>query len=276
MATIVKKKGAQGRWHILVMRSQGVVTNLAVSPLALLLAFLFALVFIAAAVLVGHRYFNLYWDHRELAAEHQEVLAKLHRLESLYAYQSTVANEYANLLNTGQRPDEADALPDAEPVPADSGQAPAEAGTPAGDSGGTFSPEAGPVAEPASPLDVWGGLFSDLPAEQPLNIDRLEVSGPSFRFHLTNEVAGTQAQGHLLILFAVESGDRIVLIPFPDFNFRIPNPDFTRGPAYNIRSSKPLAGRLDMPPGGRIVEMMAVAKSRDGQVVMKRVVRPKS
>ncbi len=268
---IVKQKNARGRWHILVMRSQGMVTDLVVSPLTLLLVFLFGLAFVVASGLVAHRYFNLYLEHRDLVGAHQEAVDKLHRLENLYAYQSTVASEYATLLNAGQRPEAAEPLPAAASA---ADPAAPEAGEPGGDDG-SFFPGGAAAGDAPGPLDLWGDQFPDPPADQPLGIEKLEISGRTFRFHLTNEEPGTQVQGNILMLFAVATGDRLVLIPFPDFDYRKPEPDFTIGPPYNIRSSKPVTGQLDLPPDGRVMGMMAVAKSQGGQVVMKRVISPK-
>lgn len=125
-------------------------------------------------------------------------------------------------------------------------------------------------------LDSWGDLFSDpaVPPEQELDIEKLRVDGPRFNFQLTNEAAGTQAQSDLLVLFVTESGGRISLIPFPNFEFKSTTPDFDRGPSYNIRSSKTISGRLNLARGAKVLEMMVVARSKSGNIVLKKKIKP--
>ncbi len=276
MAQAHPKKVSKGRWNILVMRSQGLVTNLSVSPVFLLFVFLFALAFTAVSIVVMHRYFDLYWEHGELAAAHQEAVDELARLRNLYTYQSTVASQYAHLLNAGGT--EEGAAGDsaaASPPPAETVAAPLTEAAPLdGETGGAFSPGQEEPEVEEGPLDSWGALFPDPDPRASLNVEKFEVKGRAFRFHLTNEIPGTQAQGHLLILFAVEADGRTFLIPYPEFNFRTGAVDFTLGPTYNIRSSKPVSGQLDMPPGGRIREMMVLAQSREGWLVMKKKIAP--
>lgn len=276
MVQVHRNKHSKSRWNILVMRPQGLVTSLSVSPIFLLILLLFSLAFAAVSIIVIHRYFDLVWAHGELAAAHQEAVDELARLRNLYTYQSTVASQYAHLLNAGEpEADEAAEIPADSSAPPEPAAEPAAGTAPSDDaSGGAFSPgNEAPEAE-AGPLDAWAALFPDPAPRASLNVEKFEVKGRAFRFHLTNEVLGTQAQGHLLILFTVEADGRTILIPYPEFNFRVREVDFTPGPTYNIRSSKPVSGQLDMPPGGRILEMMVLAQSQEGLVVMKKKITP--
>jgi hypothetical protein len=255
------------------MRSKGQVSNLSVSWFTLVFGLLFSVLFVAASIVVINRYFLLYPAHRDLEIAHKEMTRELHRLSNLYAYQYAVADDYAKFLNSVGRGD--DSAPEDQAQPPEAAEefipvAPLE------------QPE---EVEPTAPLltdadgfslDSWGDLFPDpaVPPEQELDIERLQVDGPRFNFRLTNESAGLLAQGDLLVLFAVENGDRISLVPFPDFDFKSTTPDFDRGPNYNIRSSKPISGRLNLARGAKVLEMMVVARARSGNIVLKKKITP--
>lgn len=261
----------KGRLNLLVMRSKGQVTNLSVSPFTLIFALLFALAFIGVSVVVMSRYYALYYDHKELAAAHQITAQELHRLRSLYSYQSSVASEYAKIMNAMNRADPQSGLDVSVPA---IGELPQATDQTTDNQGGAGDQTA------VNSLDDWAALFPDPtnPPEQILRIDDLQVSGRNFRFQLTNETGGKdKVQGRLLLLFAVEDQEgRLVLRPFPKFEVNSKDPDFNdRSPGYNITTSKQITGRLDdMPAGGVVVEMMAIGKSGDGQVVLKRKIAP--
>ena len=261
----------KGRLNLLVMRSKGQVTNLSLSPFTLIFALLFAVIFIAVSVVVMNRHYVLYYDHKELEAAHLITARELHRLRSLYSYQSSVALEYAKIMNAMNRADPQSGLDIS--VPAIGELPPAEDQR-------TESENSGGEPTAVSTLDDWAALFPEpaSPPEQVLNIDDLQVAGRNFRFQLTSETGGgDKVQGRMLLLFAVEDGEgRVVLRPFPNFEINSKDPDFNDGPGYNIRSSKQITGRLDMPAGDLVVEMMAVVKSHDGQVVLKKKVAPPS
>jgi len=261
-----------GRLNLLIMRSKGQVTNLSLSPFTLILAVLFGVAFIGVSIVVMNKYYTLYYDYQELSAAHQITARELHRHRSLYSYQSSVASEYAKIMNAMNRADPQSGLDVS--IPAIGDLPPVE-----------DQPDEGQEADSGNPqinsLDDWAALFPDpaSPPEQILNIGDLQVSGRNFRFQLTNESnTGTKAQGRMLLLFSVEDGEgRIVLRPFPDFEVNSKDPDFNnvRSPGYNITSSKQITGRLDdMPAGGLVLEMMAVVKSREGQVVLKKKIAP--
>lgn len=258
-----------GRLNLLVMRSKGQVTTLSISPFTLFFALLFGAAFIAVSVVIINRYYALYYDHQELEAVHRATAQELHRLRSLYSYQSSVASEYAKIMNAMNRADPQSGLDVSVPAigelppvedPATEGEGP--------DAGGALIASA----------DEWAALFPDPPAttEQILDIENLQISGRNFRFQLTNKAGdGTQVQGRLLMVFVVEDGQgRQILQPYPDFDVNSSDPDFNAGPGYNIRSSKQIAGRLNIPADGLILEMAAVAKSRDGQVALKKKIAP--
>lgn len=273
MAGVRKSTPSKGRVNILIMRSKGQVSNISLSWFTVIFGLLFTALFVAVSIVVINRYVLLYPDYRELEAAHQEMSRELHRLRNLYAYQYAVADDYAKFLNAVGREDQPgedgeDQYPEAieEFIPEAPLNLPEE-------------------SEPETPLlidadgfslDSWGDLFSD-PApslEQELNIEKLRVDGSRFNFQLTNEAAGTLAQGNLLALFVTESDGRISLAPFPDFDFKSTTPDFDRGPSYNIRSSKTINGRLNMPRGAKVLEMMVVVRARSGEIVLKKKIKP--
>lgn len=257
------------------MRSKGQVSNISLSWFTLVFGLLFSVLFVAASIVIMNRYFLLYPEYRDLEASHQEMARELHRLSNLYAYQYAVADDYAKFLNAVGRDEGSDQEGQGQERPPEAVE--------------EFIPAA-PLeppeeTEPAAPLltdadgfslDSWGDLFPDpaVAPEQELDIDRLRVDGPRFSFRLTNESAGLQAQGDLLALFAVETNGRISLVPFPDFDFKSTTPDFNRGPNYNIRSSKPVSGRLNLARGAKVLEMMVVARAKGGSIVMKKKIVP--
>ncbi len=112
-----------------------------------------------------------------------------------------------------------------------------------------------------------------IPPEQDIDAVRLRVTGGRFSFALlNNDDAGRAAQGRLLLLFAVETPDgKTSLITFPEFDPALAEPDFELGPGYNIRSGKTVDGRIDLPPSGVVTGMMVAAKSRGGNIVLKKL-----
>lgn len=275
MAGVRKTTPSKGRVNILLMRSKGQVSNLSLSWFTLVFGLLFSILFVAASIVIMNRYFLLYPAYRELEIAHKEMSRELHRISNLYAYQYAVADDYAKFLSSVGRGGEEETAAEGQARPPEA----AEEFIPAAP---LERPEEG---EPAAPLltdadgfslDSWGDLFPDpaVPPEQELDIERLQVAGPRFNFRLTNESAGSLAQGDLLVLFAVENEGRISLVPFPDFDFKTTTPDFDRGPNYNIRSSKPINGRLNLARGSKVLEMMVVARAKSGNIVLKKKIRP--
>jgi hypothetical protein len=61
------------------------------------------------------------------------------------------------------------------------------------------------------------------------------------------------------------------LLTFPNFDLSSPDPDFELGPGYNIRAGKTVEGRIQLPPGGVGKAVLVAAKSRAGNVVMKKI-----
>lgn len=258
-----------GRLNLLIMRSKGNVTTLSISPFTLIFALLFSVAFIALSIVVMNKYYALYYDHKELAAAHQTAAQELHRLRSLYSYQSSVASEYAKIMNAMNRADPQSGLDISIPA---IGELP-----PVGDplnEGEDSDPDNARI----NSLDDWAALFPDpaTPPEQSLDIEDLQMSGRNFRFQLTNESnSGTKAQGRMLLLFAVEDAQgRQILLPHPAFDVNSKDPDFNDGPGYNITYSKQITGQLKLSADGLVLEMMAVVKSRDGQVVLKKKIAP--
>ncbi|MDR2946746.1 MAG: hypothetical protein LBV79_08380 [Candidatus Adiutrix sp.] len=257
-----------GRLNLLIMKSKGEVTTLSVSPVMLVVALLFTIIFIAVSVVVINKYFVLYFDHEELVATHHVTAQELHRLQSEFSYQSRIVLDYNKIVNAMNR---ADPQSGEDVTIPDSGElAPAE-GPPT-----LTAPEA---AASVSTLDDWAALFPNpsTPPEQRLNIEELRISGRNFSFQLVNESNdGKVDQGRLLMVFlAQDERGSSVLLPDPQFDINSPEANFNNGPGYNIRNSKQIAGQVDnVPPGSRIVEMMVVAKSNSGRVVLKKKVKP--
>ncbi len=292
MAIKNRKKTSKGRFNILLMRSQGEVLNLAVSPFMLVVAFLFAIVFVVASINIMNRYFTLVLEYRDLSSAYKETADELGRLQSLYTYQASVADDYTNLMQALNRADPQQ-TPEAEEPPANSGQsgaaAPENGAAGAGDSQPAAGDESGATEaagaetpepevaglQPPLTLEEWANRLPDVAAqpEQRLNIDRLQVTGGRFSFALLNDdPGGRAAQGRLLLLFAVETQDGAArLVAFPDFDTNAAEPDFEMGPGYNIRAGKTVDGRIDLPPGGVVKGVMAAAKSRAGNIVMKKL-----
>ncbi len=277
----VKKNTDGRRWNLLIMRAKGEVTNLSISPFTLLLAFVFGLAFTAVAIVIINRYFVLYHDHQELAAIHQEAAEELNRLKNLYNYQSVLNDQYADIIGSvGQ-------VADIGPGPAETADS-ASVGEAVANNGDFIS--LGRIGSPVeeTPADAltdaegfslegWASLLAEPsdPLQQNLDIERLQVHGPRFRFQLVNEGDGTrQAQGRLLMLFAVEKDNKISMVPYPQFDIKSAQPEFGVGPSYKIRSAKPISGHLDIPAGAKVLEMMVVARSQAGDIVMKKKLTP--
>ena len=261
------KHKTSGWLNILVIRPRGPALSLAVRPLTLLLALLLGGLTLAAALAAG-LYLDIYPRHQELVTAHQETVRELTSLRNLYDYQYAVADDYARLLGAVARPELAE-----------SGETTAAAQD--------FIPQAAWPTPPLDPapsiadpsgrtLESWSDLLPNpaSPPEQELDIEQLRVTGPDFNFQLTNTGLGHQAQGRLLLLFAVQTGGQGLLAPYPDFDDQSPTPDFSQGLGYNIRSSKIIKGRLKLPADGQIVAMTAVAFTRGGQVVLKKKIAP--
>ncbi len=268
MALTGKHKAAKGRWNIVVMRSKGRVTTFSISPALLVAALVFALAFSAASIVVMNRYFEVYPAHRDLLAAHQEASRELARLQHLYAYQYAVADDYANLMKAVGQSDLGDGT-----GPAETNDAFIPLGALDDPSGTAVTAPNAPVDDPADQaLAAWAARFPDpaSPPEQELDVEQLEVDGATFKLRLFNRGLGRQVQGNLLMLFAVRDGERVILRPYPDFDPDSTDPDFSRGPAYNIRSSKPIGGRLNLPEGAVVREVMVVVRSRAGEVVLKK------
>ncbi|MDR1045669.1 MAG: hypothetical protein LBP33_11215 [Candidatus Adiutrix sp.] len=255
--------------------------DFSVSPVALLAFWLFVLILAAVSVVTVGRYFSLYLEHRDLEGVHREAALELSRLRRQFEYQSAVADDYLEIMNALGRIEAQDGPETAEASEAapENGEFIASGALEAlaaqvGSEGGR------PPAEPADGrLAAWADFFPGpaFPPEQELEIENLRINGGHFRFQLLNEGAGRQAQGRLLLLFAVEEADgQISLRPYPDFDPQSPRPDFEAGPAYNIRSSKPVSGQLELNGGDRVLEMMVIARSRAGNVVLKKKISPDS
>lgn len=258
----------KGRLNLLIMKHRGKATNVSISHFVIMLAIIFAVAFVMVSVVIINRYYILYYDYQALARTHQASADELYRLRSLYSYQSSVASEYSKIMKAMNRSDPQSGLDVAIPP---IGELAPVAGEEAADSEATNNSS-------INSLDDWAALFPDVPnpPEHILNIGDMHVSGRNFRFQLTNETGGaTKVQGRMLLLFSVEDENGSVhLIPYPNFEININNPDFNEGPSYNINSSKQVAGRLSLPENGVVVGMMAVIKSSNGQVVLKKKIMP--
>jgi len=260
-----KKKSKKNRISILIVRPGGKAFNIELSPLALALPIVMALAFTVVAIVITQRYGLLYVDHRDLLVEHKQTVQELGKLRDLYRYQTWVAEDYAKVIKAEEG--EAD-------LPAD-------------------QEDNAPEAPPENPMQVteeelaarpsiksledWANLFPDpdLNPEQQLGLERLQVSGGRFDFNLTNEDGNSMAQGQILMVFEVENSEgEIKFIPYPEFDVESNEPNFSEGPSYNIRSSKPVSGRINLPSGGKITGLMVVAKARSGNVVMKKQAHP--
>jgi hypothetical protein len=285
MAYKTSKKFPKGRLNILIMRAKGEVSNLAISPAFLAIAVIFSLLFIFISIVVMHRYMILYFDYRALLSEHQSISGELFKLKNKYAYTASVAEDYAELMNAMNKVDpqngqsgepgngSADGLPEAAAEETEPGNGLPEHGDGAAPVG-TSTLETEPL--PGS-VEAWGARLPEAssPREQFLDVNRLQIVNDRFSFHLTNEhPASAQAQGRLLLVFAVEVAGQTQLIPFPKFAVDSSNPDFAVGLGYNIRSSKPFSGRLETPPGGVVKEAMVAAKSSSGKIVLKKKLKP--
>lgn len=251
-----EKKKKSNRLSILVVRPKGGAATFTVSPFLLILLILFLVVFIAASIVIMNRYFTLYLENYDLKKAHKSATEELFRLQNLYSYQAMVSRDYASYVKGGA--DEKSTL-DEQFIPL--GSLPLE-----------YDVEALDL------LDAWASFFPDPAASEDhaLDIDGFEVQNGDFNFRLLNEADGRTAGGHLLLLFtALYPGDnQLTLLPYPDFDSQNREPDFEAGLSYSIRSSKSVSGRLELPVGTRVVEMMAVARSDDGQIVLKKKLAP--
>ncbi len=267
-----RKKASKGRFNILLMRSQGEVLNLAVAPIFLIIAFLFAIVFVVVSIIVMNRYFALYLDYRDLAIAYDETAEELSRLQSLYTYQASVADDYTNLMQALNKADP-QYIPETPPEPPADAPPDPEA---APEEGAETTPPADAPPPPQS-LEEWGGGLPQVAAkpEQDLDVESLRVIGGRFSFSLINNNNGRAAQGRILMLFAVETPDgKNTLVAFPDFDLSSKDPNFELGPGYNIRAGKTVDGRIELPPDGVVKRMMVAAKSRAGNMVLKKTIQP--
>ncbi|MDL2226251.1 hypothetical protein LJB86_01140 [Deltaproteobacteria bacterium OttesenSCG-928-M10] len=273
----IRKKRGRGRLNILIMKPEGGVTTLTFSPTLLVVTIIFALIFCAASIIVMQRYFTLYFDHRDLTIIHQETKRDLEKLEGEYTYRTEVVEAYNEIMmamNRVEPPAEAD---DFDPgAPADDDEIYPEALPPLEDEPDPAAP-ASVAGAGADALENWANLFPDPdPApEHVLEIERLQVAGGRFDFNLVNQNEGNLAQGNILMVFAAETddGDR-TLIPYPAFDLGAADINFLIGPSYYIRSSKTVNGRITIPSGAKIVEMMVVGKARSGRIILKRKITP--
>ena len=276
------KKQVKGKWNFLLMRPQGEVVNFAVSPLLLAAAVLFALVFAVCAVLAINQYFSLFLDYQALSESQREAQARLNKLDDQYQYQVSLTQDYAEILSDLDLPDPG-AGADGDAPKGDSAEPEAAAGEAAPEPETPETPE-NPEAPPVltadlqeeEPLAAWADRLPALAEqiEEKLQIADFKVEANRFSFQLVNESPGSLARGRLLTLFLVETGGRRQAVPFPDFDPRSPRPDFEQGLGYNIRSSKYFSGQLKVPAVSEILDMMVVAQSGDGRIVMKKRLRP--
>jgi hypothetical protein len=107
-------------------------------------------------------------------------------------------------------------------------------------------------------------------------VENFRVIGGRFSFSLLNdENSGRAAQGSILMLFGIELPDGTKqVIAFPDFDPASPDPNFNLGPGYNIRAGKTVDGRIPLPEGAVVKNLMVAAKSRGGNIVMKKTLTP--
>lgn len=249
--TMERKKRAK-RLSILVVQPRGGSVKFSVRPLFLLLISLFLVVFFAVSIIIINRYLILRLANDDLKMNHKVAIEELFRLRNLYSYQLMVNRDCARFVNEG--PDKQSGL--------DNQFIPFEA-----------LPRNGP-AEEADPLETWADLFPDPAAsdDYALDIDGFEVNGGDFKFRLFNDAGGQAVGGHLLLLFTAHYPDdaKQLTLPYPDFDFHSREADFETGLSFNIRSAKEISGRLELPAGARVVSIMAVAKSNDGQIILKK------
>lgn len=261
MATLGTKKYIQKRWHILIMRPQSRTHTLTISPLFILVMIAFGIIFTTGGVLVINMYLELYPSHLELQAKYDASLQNINRMKNMYEYQTQVNGEYLKLLSTNSKP----------PVAA------TETSPPDLDSKNLDSKKTNTSLAPQKikkTLQNWSDLFPN-PQRATLDAGELEVTGGNFNFKLTNiSPRNRPAMGHLLLLFKVDTGGENTLVPFPEFDFKESQPDFTTGPGYNINYSKDVQGLLKIPENSQVVEMMVVGKAQNGQIVLKKKLQP--
>ena len=271
----IRKKRGRGRLNILIMKPEGGVTTLTFSPALLVVTVLFAIIFCAASIIVMQRYFTLYFDHRDLKIVHQATERDLEKLQGEYSYRTQVVeayNEIMRAMNRVEPPAEAD---DFDPGAAADDDAVYPEALPPLDE----EPDqaAAAAAAGADALENWANLFPDPDPtpEHVLEIERLQVAGGRFDFNLVNQNEGSLAQGNILMVFEAETeGGEKTLVPYPAFDLGAADLNFLIGPSYYIRSSKTVNGRITIPAGSKIVEMMVVAKARSGSIVLKRKIIP--
>lgn len=244
------KKSPSKRMSILIMPPKGGAHSFSVSPILMAVGLVFLAVFMFVSIVVMNLYFALFLDHHDLEREHQTTVRELYRLQHLYSYQAMVSRDYSSYVgeDSAQR---------------DDGFIPL-ASLPLADGAGA-----------ADLLDAWADFFSD-PARPGLEMAEFRVGAGGFNFLLRNLSPERPAEGRLLLLFAVlyPGDNRLTLLSRPDFDPRDREPDFSRGLAYNILSSKPFAGGLNLPEGTRVAGMVAVARSNDGKIVLKKKLVP--
>lgn len=274
-----KFKRRLGRLNIIVMRPAGQTLSFSLSPIFLGFVGFLALVLGLGALAATWLNIDLYFDHQLLVAEQKEMEARLLRLSDERGYQAEVTAAYKELLASLelQPADDAEAGTSApQAVPAPETQAPMVDRSLAA----TLEPK--PMAEndDAGPTAAgWAALFPnpvDSPAQK-LDIEKFRVRGEHFSFTLVNRggESGETALGNLLLAFTVrEANGQKRLKAYPGFDLRDPTADFSRGPSYNIRSSKLIGGQITLSQGAFIEDMTVVAKARDGQIVMKKTFVP--
>ncbi len=274
-----KFKRRLGRLNIIVMRPAGQTLSFSLSPIFLGFVGLLALLLGLGALAAIWLHIDLYFDHKLLMAEQKETEARLLRLSDERGYQAEVSAAYKELLASLElQPAAGREIPASEP------QAQAEPEAQASGAGkalaAALKPEAASESDPAALTAAdWAALFPT-PVNSPLqklDIEKFRVRGEQFSFILVN-CGGESAEaalGNLLLAFTVrEANGQKRLTAYPSFDLRDPAADFSRGPSYNIRSSKLIGGQLALPQGAHIEDMTVVAKARDGQIVMKKTFVP--
>ena len=250
------KKKTPKRFNILVVRPKGGAASFTVSPFLLLFLLLFSIMFMVFSIVIMNKYFYLYFEHRDLEKNHLAANEELLRLQNLYSYQAMVSRDYASYV----RGEEANPL----------------------GGGQEFIPlgslPLGGKVEALDLLDAWAAFFPVPVAseDQALDIDRFEVENNEFKIELLNEADGRVGQGRLLLLFTVlyPGYYQLTLLPYPNFNPQDREPVFNSGLSYDVSSAEPVEGRLRLPANARVVEMMVVARSESGEIMLKKKLAP--
>ncbi|MGL4209846.1 MAG: hypothetical protein ACRCTY_10720 [Candidatus Adiutrix sp.] len=190
--------------------------------------------FTIVSVMVMHLYFDLYFDNKTLKVEHHQVSAELYRLKQEKAFQEALELDRAKLLGLAPTTVEAEGDPTPLNVPAETVEDDTQTQPELNGENPAEPEETTPQGSAPNLLDGWAALFPDpsLPPEQNLALSRLNVNGGRYSFTLISEhPSGAQAQGHLLMVFAVMFGEEVRLIPAFNFDVTSPDANFSRGSA---------------------------------------------